>query len=82
MKKSLVAGIAVAALAAVGLAGCSSSSGSDGGKTTVTYSDFISNGGNEKNLQAIVAAFDRATAEASRQIVLWTDQQGFQATRD
>lgn len=31
---------------------------------------------------AIVAAFDRATAEASRQIVLWTDQQGFQATRD
>lgn len=31
---------------------------------------------------AIVAAFDRATAETSRQIVLWTDQQGFQATRD
>jgi cholesterol transport system auxiliary component len=31
---------------------------------------------------AIVAAFDRATAEASRQIVLWTDQQGSQATRD
>ena len=31
---------------------------------------------------AIVAAFDRATAEASRQIVAWTDQQGRQATRD
>jgi cysteine desulfurase/selenocysteine lyase len=31
---------------------------------------------------AIVAAFDRATAETSRQIVLWTDQQGFQAMRD
>ncbi|WP_313575661.1 ABC-type transport auxiliary lipoprotein family protein [Brevundimonas sp.] len=36
----------------------------------------------ENRQSAIVAAFDRATAEASRQIVLWTDQQGFQATRD
>lgn len=36
----------------------------------------------ENRQSAIVAAFDRATAEVSRQIVLWTDQQGFQATRD
>jgi len=36
----------------------------------------------ENRQSAIVAAFDRATAEASRQIVLWTDQRGFQATRD
>lgn len=63
MKKSLVAAIAAAALAAVGLAGCSSSSGDSGGKATVTYSNFISNGGNEKNLQAIVDAFEKANPD-------------------
>lgn len=63
MKKTLVAAVAVASLAAVGLAGCSSSGGSSGGKATVTYSDFISNGGNEKNLQAIVDAFEKANPD-------------------
>jgi ABC-type uncharacterized transport system auxiliary subunit len=42
----------------------------------------VSEGAGENRQSAIVAAFDRATAEASRQIVLWTDQQGFQAMRD
>jgi multiple sugar transport system substrate-binding protein len=60
MKKSLVATVAVAALAAVGMTGCSASGGSDGGKTTITYSNFISNGGNEKNLTTIVDAFEKA----------------------
>lgn len=41
----------------------------------------VSESAGENRQSAIVAAFDRATAEASRQIVLWTDQQGFQATR-
>ncbi|WP_158861793.1 ABC transporter substrate-binding protein [Leifsonia sp. AG29] len=62
MKKTLVAAVAVAALASLGLAGCSASgsSGDSNAKATVTYSNFISNGGNEKNLQAIVAAFEKA----------------------
>jgi multiple sugar transport system substrate-binding protein len=60
MKKSLVAAVAVAALAAVGMTGCSASGGSDGGKATITYSNFISNGGNEKNLTTIVDAFEKA----------------------
>ena len=51
MKKQLVAAVAVAAFAAIGMTGCSSSGGSDGGKVTITYSNFISNGGNEKNLR-------------------------------
>ncbi|MGH7028584.1 ABC-type transport auxiliary lipoprotein family protein [Brevundimonas sp.] len=41
----------------------------------------VSESAGENRQSAIVAAFDRATAEASRQIVLWTDQQGSQATR-
>ncbi len=60
MKKQLVAAIAVAAFAAIGMTGCSSSGGSDGGKVTITYSNFISNGGNEKNLTTIVDAFEKA----------------------
>ena len=60
MKKQLVAAVAVAAFAAIGMTGCSSSGGSDGGKATITYSNFISNGGNEKNLTTIVDAFEKA----------------------
>jgi ABC-type uncharacterized transport system auxiliary subunit len=40
----------------------------------------VSESAGENRQSAIVAAFDRATAEASRQIVLWTDQQASQAT--
>lgn len=63
MKKTLVATVTVAALAGLALTGCSSSSDGSGGKTTITYSDFISNGGNEKNLQAIVSAFEKANPD-------------------
>lgn len=60
MKKTLIAASAVAVLGAAALTGCSSSSpGADAGPVTITYSNFISNGGNEKNLKAIVAAFEK-----------------------
>lgn len=36
----------------------------------------------ENRQSAIVAAFDRAMAETSRRIVIWTDQQAGQATRN
>lgn len=60
-KKSLLAGATIA-LGALVLAGCSATGGAadDGGKVTITYSNFISNGGNEKNLQKIVDAFHKA----------------------
>lgn len=70
-RSPLVAITAIAA--ALTLAGCSSSdadsTGTDGagdGSTaapeavTITYSNFISNGGNEENLDTIVAAFEEA----------------------
>ena len=41
----------------------------------------VSESAGENRQSAIVAAFDRATAEASRQIVVWTDQQASQASR-
>src|SRR5690606_29825896 len=51
-------------LAVVGLtlAGCSSrgtEASGDGDKVTITYSNFISNGGNEENLATIVKAFEK-----------------------
>ena len=60
MKKKVVAAIAVAAFAAIGMTGCSSSGGTDNAKATITYSNFISNNGNEKNLTTIVKAFEKA----------------------
>ena len=60
MKKTLVAAGAVAILGAAALTGCSSSpSGDDAGPVTITYSNFISNGGNEENLKTIVDAFEK-----------------------
>ncbi|WEG08774.1 sugar ABC transporter substrate-binding protein [Microbacterium horticulturae] len=60
MKKTIVATTSVALVAALGLTGCSSSGGDagDSGPVTITYSNFISNGGNEDNLKKIVAAFE------------------------
>lgn len=54
----IVAGLAAAALT---LAGCSSSpdTAGDGDPVTITYSNFISNGGNEDNLATIVEAFEK-----------------------
>ncbi|MCG2799422.1 MAG: sugar ABC transporter substrate-binding protein [Cellulomonas sp.] len=53
----------LATAAALALAGCSGSASSDassssGEKVTITYSNFISNGGNEENLTTIVDAFE------------------------
>ncbi|MCG2801544.1 MAG: extracellular solute-binding protein, partial [Cellulomonas sp.] len=57
----------LATAAALALAGCSGSSSpgasSSGEKVTVTYSNFISNGGNEDNLAKIVSAFETANPD-------------------
>jgi multiple sugar transport system substrate-binding protein len=49
---------AAAALALTGCAGGGDSTGDTGEKVTITYTNFISNGGNEENLQKIVDAFE------------------------
>jgi multiple sugar transport system substrate-binding protein len=53
-----LAGIGVLAVAGLALTGCSGSTPSDGGAVTITYTNFISSGGNEDNLQKIVDAFE------------------------
>jgi len=64
-KKSLIVG-AVAAAALIAVTGCSAQgtpSPSEPGaaeEVTITYANFISNGGNEENLQKIVDAFEAA----------------------
>ncbi len=62
MNKKLIAGASFAAVAALALTGCSSGDGGGGDQTagpvTITYENFIANGGNEENLQQIVDAFE------------------------
>ncbi len=56
-----LAGVGVLAVAGLALAGCSGPATTPGAAedVTITYSNFISAGGNEKNLEAIVDAFEK-----------------------
>lgn len=58
MNRKLFGAASVAAAALV-LAGCSATPAASG-PVTITYSNFISNGGNEDNLAKIVDAFEKA----------------------
>jgi multiple sugar transport system substrate-binding protein len=58
MKKTLLAAIGLAGVAALALSGCGAPA-ADSGPVTITYSNFISNDGNEENLQTIVDAFQK-----------------------
>jgi len=68
MRSRLLATVGLAGTTALILAGCAGgetpagdgTSSSDGGDVTITYTNFISNGGNEDNLQTIVDAFETA----------------------
>ncbi len=70
MNKSAIAGVGIVAALALTLTACSSGdepTASSGAATssaaapvTITYSNFISNGGNEDNMAAIVSAFEAA----------------------
>lgn len=67
MRHTALSAAAIAAVATIALAGCSNTSGDNGtnggdsgdGDVTITYTNFISNGGNEQNLQKIVDAFEK-----------------------
>lgn len=56
MNRKLLAVAGTAAIAGLALAGCTAPA--DDAPVTITYTNFISNGGNEENLQAIVDAFE------------------------
>lgn len=55
-----LAGVGVLAVVGLALAGCSgATTPAAGDDVTITYSNFISAGGNEKNLEAIINAFEK-----------------------
>jgi multiple sugar transport system substrate-binding protein len=67
MNRTLVAVAAVAAASALVLSGCSATAETDG-PVTITYTNFISNDGNEDNLQAIVDAFEKENPDITVEV--------------
>ncbi len=59
MNRRIPAIAAIVGAAALVLSACSAPAEGGGGPTTISYSNFISNDGNEENLAAIVAAFEK-----------------------
>lgn len=57
MNRRMITAVSAVGIAAIALAGCTAAPTED---VTITYSNFISNGGNEENLATIVAAFEEA----------------------
>ena len=60
MRTTALATLGILGVAALAVSGCSAGGTSEGngGDVTITYTNFISNGGNEENLQTIVDAFE------------------------
>ena len=58
MKRTILAVAGLVGATTLVLSGCSTPSGGEGGDVTITYTNFISNDGNEENLQTIVDAFE------------------------
>jgi multiple sugar transport system substrate-binding protein len=61
--KRLPMALGIVAVGSVILAGCSAPAENGDGSVTITYTNFISNDGNEENLQKIVDAFEDANPD-------------------
>lgn len=69
MRTTAFATVGIAAAAALALSGCAASdSGSADGPVTITYTNFISNDGNEENLQTIVDAFEEENPDVTVEV--------------
>ena len=67
MNRTLVAIAAVAGASALVLTGCTAPA-EDSGPVTITYTNFISNDGNEDNLQTIVDAFEKENPDITVEV--------------
>ena len=67
MRSTLLATVGLVGAAAVALTGCTGPAADDG-PVTITYSNFISNDGNEDNLQKIVDAFEEANPDITVEV--------------
>lgn len=65
--KRLPIAVGMVAVGALALSGCTAAA-EDDGPVTITYSNFISNGGNEENLQTIVDAFEKANPDITVEV--------------
>lgn len=71
MKKKPLASLGLALTAILAMSGCGSAASSNVSSTekvTIKYSNFTSNGGNEKNLDTIVQAFEKANPNITVQV--------------
>lgn len=68
MKRSLITAVGLAVASALVLGGCSTAPAEPEGPVTITYSNFISAGGNEENLDAIVAAFEEENPDITVEV--------------
>jgi multiple sugar transport system substrate-binding protein len=65
MNRKLLTVAGIAAVAGLALAGCTTP---PSGPVTITYTNFISNGGNEENLQLIVDAFQEENPDITVEV--------------
>lgn len=68
MRTTALAVVGIAAAAALALSGCAAGDAADDGQVTITYTNFISNDGNEENLQKIVDAFEEENPEIAVEV--------------
>lgn len=66
MNRTILAAVGVVAAAALALSGCAPAEPE--GPVTITYTNFISNGGNEENLQKIVDAFEEENPDITVEV--------------
>lgn len=68
MRTTALATVGIAAAAALALSGCAAGDAADDGQVTIAYTNFISNDGNEENLQAIVDAFEEENPDITVEV--------------
>lgn len=68
MRTTALTAAGIAAAAALVMTGCTADGGQSDGPVTITYTNFISNDGNEENLQKIVAAFEEEHPDISVEV--------------
>lgn len=68
MRTTALTAAGIAAAAALVMTGCTADGGQADGPVTITYTNFISNDGNEENLQKIVAAFEEEHPDISVEV--------------
>ncbi|MBX3100176.1 MAG: sugar ABC transporter substrate-binding protein [Salinibacterium sp.] len=67
MKRNVIATVGMLGIAALALSACAAPA-ADEGPVTITYTNFISNDGNEDNLQTIVDAFEKENPDITVEV--------------